>query len=311
MSKTAYLFPGQASQYVGMGQELYKKSDSVKQFYSQASDLLGDNLAQISFEGPAEKLKQTIFTQPAILIHSLSVLEIAGDKLGAPSFAAGHSLGEYGALVCCGAMTNEDAITAVCTRAKLMEQACVDNPGTMAAILALDDEKLNEVINEASSKGVITAANINSAMQVAVSGDLPAVEEACRLAKEKGAKRAIMLEVGGAFHSPLMSSATEGMAKCLNEIDIKDASIPVVANVTAQPVTKAEDIRRLLIEQITSPVRWRDTMACFVEQNVDFVIEIGPGKVLSGLAKRDMRGVNQKNIDTLADLDAYIQQPVN
>ncbi|MEE9443837.1 MAG: ACP S-malonyltransferase [candidate division Zixibacteria bacterium] len=310
MSKTAYLFPGQASQYVGMGQELYEKSDRVKQFYRQASDLLGDDLARISFEGPAEKLKQTIFTQPAILIHSLAILEIAGDNLDAPSFAAGHSLGEYGALVCCGAISNEDAITAVCTRAKLMEQACVDNPGTMAAILALDDEKLNEVISEASTKGIITAANINSAIQVAVSGDVPGVEEACRLAKEKGAKRAVMLEVGGAFHSPLMNSASEGMAKCLDEIDIRDASISVIANVTAQPVTKADDIRRLLVEQITSPVRWRDTMAYFIEENVETVVEIGPGKVLSGLAKRDMRGVNLYNIDTLADVDAFIKQPV-
>ncbi|MFH1700251.1 MAG: ACP S-malonyltransferase [Candidatus Zixiibacteriota bacterium] len=310
MNKTAYIFPGQASQYVGMGQEFYKKSDRVRQFYRQASDLLGDDLARISFEGPADKLKQTIFTQPAILIHSLAILEIAGDSLVPPSFAAGHSLGEYGALVCCGAMNNEDAITAVCTRAKLMEQACLDNPGTMAAILALNDEMLNEVISEASSKGIITAANINSAIQVAVSGDIPAVEEACRLAKEKGAKRAVMLEVGGAFHSPLMNSATDGMAKCLDEINIGDALIPVVANVTAQPVTKAEDIRRLLVEQIISPVRWRDTMACFVEQNVETVVEIGPGKVLSGLAKRDMPGVSLFNIDTFADLEVFAKQSV-
>ncbi len=303
LNKTVFVFPGQASQYVGMGQELFKHSDAVKQYYSQASELLGDDLAQISFEGPAERLKQTMFTQPAILIHSLALLNIAGDQLGTPDFAAGHSLGEYGALVACGALTAEDAITAVCTRAKLMEEACVKNPGTMAAILALPDDKLEEVVTAASGKGIITAANINSALQVAVSGDFPAVEEACRLAKEAGAKRAVMLEVGGAFHSPLMGSATEKMAECLKGMTISNATPPVVANVTAQPVTEASEIEKLLVEQITSPVRWRDTMNFFVSQEVDTLIEIGPGKVLSGLAKRDMRGVTLYNIDTLADLE--------
>jgi [acyl-carrier-protein] S-malonyltransferase len=266
-----------------MGRELHEASQKVRDYYAQASDLLGDDLARVSFEGPAEKLKQTIFTQPAILIHSLALLEILGDQL-----------------------TPEDAITAVCTRARLMEQACVANPGTMAAILALPDEKLDEVCRKAGKLGVVTRANINSAIQVTISGEYKAVEEACRLAKEAGAKRAVMLEVGGAFHSPLMATATAGMAECLDSLDIKDANPPVVANVTARPVTRASEIRRLLVEQITSPVRWRDTMAFFVAEGATAVVEIGPGKVLAGLAKRDMPGVNIYNIDNLADAETLL-----
>jgi len=289
-----------------MGRELHEKSERVRDYYTQASDLLGDDLARISFEGPAEKLKQTIFTQPAILIHSLGLLDILGDQLPPPAYAAGHSLGEYVALVSGGALTPQNAITAVCTRAKLMEQACLDNPGTMAAILALSDEKLDEVCREASAMGIVTRANINSSLQVAVSGEYPAVEEACRLAKEAGAKRAVMLEVGGAFHSPLMASATAGMQECLNSIEIKNARTPVVANVTARPVTAADEIKRLLVEQITSPVRWRDTMAFFMAEGVTDVVEIGPGKVLTGLAKRDMPGATLYNIDQLADKESLL-----
>jgi len=305
MNRVAYVFPGQASQYIGMGRDLYEKSHRIRAFYAQASELLGDDLARISFEGPAEALKRTMFTQPAILIHSLALLEIAGTRLPAPAFAAGHSLGEYSALVACGSLGYEDAITAVCTRARLMEEACRANPGTMAAILALPDDNLDEVLERAAARGVVTRANINSAVQVAISGEQAAVEEAVRMAKEAGAKRAVMLEVGGAFHSPLMASATDGMAACLKDITIRDASPPVVANVTAQPVSRADDIRELLVRQITSPVRWRDTMAFFVDREIDGVIEIGPGKVLAGLARRDMKNTTACNIDTLEDMEQF------
>lgn len=284
-----------------MGRELYDTSARVRRFYAQASDLLGDDLARISFAGPAEKLKQTLFTQPAILIHSLALLDILHDNLPPHAYAAGHSLGEYAALVSCGALRSEDAITAVCARARLMEEACRNTPGTMAAILALPDEELEKICAAASTTGVVTMANINSSVQVAISGEVPAVEEACRLAGEAGAKRAVMLEVGGAFHSPLMASATDPMAACLEGIAIRDARPAVVANVTARPVTAADDIRRLLVDQITSPVRWRDTMAFFNAEGVTMVIEIGPGRVLTGLAKREMKDAVVLNIDTLAD----------
>lgn len=289
-----------------MGRVLHEKSEKVREYYAQASELLGDDLARISFEGPVEKLKQTIFTQPAILIHSLGLLNILGSQLPPHVFAAGHSLGEYVALVSCGSLSPEDAITAVCTRARLMEQACIENPGTMAAILALPDDKLDDICREASAMGIVTRANVNSSLQVAISGEHKAVEEACRLAKEAGAKRAIMLEVGGAFHSPLMASAKDGMAKCLDNLALKDADPPVVANVTAQPVSKADNIRKLLVDQITSPVRWRDTMNFFVSSGVTDVVEIGPGKVLSGLARRDMKGVAVHNIDVLADAESLM-----
>jgi [acyl-carrier-protein] S-malonyltransferase len=293
-----------------MGQELYEKSDRVKEFYKLASELLGDDLAAISFNGPAERLKQTKFTQPAVLIHSLALLEILGNDLPAPNFTAGHSLGEYAALACSRAITIEEAITAVCHRSMLMEEACLKNPGTMAAILAIPLNKLEEVCKQASALGVVTAANINSSIQVAISGGQSAVEEACRLAGEAGAKKAIMLEVGGAFHSSLMSTASAGMSQCLDKINIKEANPPVVANVSARPVTDADEIRQLLIKQITSPVRWWETMKFLLGDGVETVIEIGPGRVLSGLAKRDMPGVTILHIDRLADAEVVLGQVI-
>lgn len=303
MSKTALFFPGQASQYVGMGKDLYDASAEVRQLYSMASELIGEDLAKLSFEGPAETLKQTRFTQPAILVHSLAVLTMLGEKVPSFDYAAGHSLGEYGALAAAGAMSYEDAVKAVVRRAALMEDACQKNPGTMAAVMGLDSGKTEEVCSRASGEGVVVPANFNSAVQIAVSGSIVSVEEAVRLAKEQGAKRAVMLEVGGAFHSPLMASAKDGMASYLEEIAIKQPTKPVIANVTARPVQDSDDIRRLLIEQITSPVRWAQTMQFLADEGVTRVIEVGPGKVLTSLAKRDMRPETLLTLDTLADLE--------
>jgi [acyl-carrier-protein] S-malonyltransferase len=304
MAKTAFLFPGQASQYVGMARDLYEASAAVRRLYACASERLGSDLAAICFEGPAEKLRQTIYTQPAVLVHSLAVLTVAGEALPEPGFAAGHSLGEYSALAAAGAISYENAIAAVCIRARLMEEACTVRPGTMAAVLSLAEETLAEVCKKASVKGIVTMANINSSQQVAISGDIAAVDEACRLAVEAGAKRAIRLEVGGAFHSPLMESASEPMRHSLDGVVLREAEFPVIANVTARPVTAAADIRRLLVAQITAPVRWRETMAFLAAEGVDNIFEIGPGKVLSGLAKREVPGAELHTIDTLADIES-------
>lgn len=305
MSKTVLFFPGQASQYVGMGKDLYDASEDVRALYQLASDEIGEDLARLSFEGPAEELKRTRFTQPAILVHALAVLTMLGDKLPKYDYACGHSLGEYAALAVTGAMTFEDAIKAVVRRASLMEEACQNNPGTMAAIMGLDEAAVTEVCQKASAKGVVIPANFNSKVQIAISGALDAVNEAVELAKEAKAKRAMVLEVGGAFHSPLMESAKVGLDEYLGSITINDPKIPVVANVTAKEVLSGDEIRKLLVEQVTSPVRWAQTMNYLVDQGVQTVIEIGPGKVLSGLSKRDMSPNLIVNIDTLADVENF------
>jgi [acyl-carrier-protein] S-malonyltransferase len=291
-----------------MGKDLYDASAEVKRLYSLASDLIGEDLATLSFEGPAERLRQTRFTQPAILVHSLAVLAVMGDKLPPFDFAAGHSLGEYGALAVAGAMSFDDAVRAVARRATLMEEACQRNPGTMAAVMGLDADTTERICAEASGQGVVIPANFNSAVQIAVSGHIVSVEKAVQLAREQGAKRAVMLEVGGAFHSPLMASAKEGMEAYLREITVKAPAKPVVANVTARPVDGGDDIRRLLVEQITSPVRWAQTMQYLADQGVTRVIEVGPGKVLSSLAKRDMRPESIVTLDTLADVEGFSAQ---
>ncbi|MBU0983012.1 MAG: ACP S-malonyltransferase, partial [candidate division Zixibacteria bacterium] len=234
MSKTVFFFPGQASQYVGMAKDLYDHSGDVRRMYEFASDALGTDIARLSFEGPTEELKRTRFTQPAILLHSLAVLKILEDRIGRCDFAAGHSLGEYGALAVAGALTHEDAISAVVRRATLMEDACQKNPGTMAATMGLSPEQARAICEQASAAGVVVPANYNSDSQIVLSGSLDGVARAVELAKEAGAKRAVMLEVGGAFHSPLMESARAGLSEHLAGVTIKDPSCPVIANVTAE-----------------------------------------------------------------------------
>ena len=306
MSKTVLFFPGQASQYVGMGKDLYDAFDEVKKLYELASDQLGADIAKLSFEGPAEELKRTRFTQPAILLHSLAVLVYLKDNLPQFDFAAGHSLGEYVAHAVTGSFSFEDSVKVVVRRATLMEEACRKNPGTMAAVMGLTEEKVNQVCEEASAKGVVVPANFNSKIQIVISGDVEAVKEAVSIAKEAGAKRAMLIEVGGAFHSPLMEPAAAGLKEYLENIEINDITTPVVANVTAEPVTKSETIRDLLIQQLMAPVKWAHTMNFLKANDVDRVIEIGPGKVLSGLAKRDIKPSEMINLDKLADVEQFM-----
>ncbi|MCK4632094.1 MAG: ACP S-malonyltransferase [candidate division Zixibacteria bacterium] len=306
MSKTVLFFPGQASQYVGMGKDLFDSSEAVRQLYKLASEEIGADIAALSFEGPAEELKRTRFTQPAILLHSLAVLTILGDRLPKFDFAAGHSLGEYAAVAVTGAMSFEDAIKAVVRRASLMEEACQNNPGTMAAMIGLNQQQIEDVCSKAT-KGLVIPANYNSRTQVAVSGDLPGVDEAIVLAKEAGAKRAMKLEVGGAFHSPLMESAGDALGEYLDSIVINDPATPVVANVTGEKVLSGDEIRALLKTQVTAPVKWAQTMEYLVQNGVSHIIEIGPGKVLSGLAKRDMKPESLISLDTLADIEKVVE----
>jgi [acyl-carrier-protein] S-malonyltransferase len=309
MNKTALVFPGQASQYVGMGKDLHDSSEEVRQLYEIASDVIGEDIAALSFDGPAERLTETRFTQPAILLHSLAILTILKDALPETTLTAGHSLGEYGALALAGVMSFEQAIKAVVRRASLMEKACRDNPGTMAAIIGLDEKNVEEVCLTASEKGVVVPANFNSANQIVISGSLAGVEEACRLSKEKGAKRAMILQVGGAFHSPLMASACDGMQAYLDTVEFGPAQIEIVPNVIARSETYPLKLKQLLIEQLTAPVRWYQTMRFFSDKGINRLIEIGPGKVLAGLAKRELKEARIINIDKLEDIEKFCAVP--
>jgi len=307
MSKTALFFPGQSSQYIGMGKSLYDDSSKVRELYQLASDLIGEDLAKLSHNGPAEKLTQTRFTQPAILVHSLAVLTYMKETSIDFDFAAGHSLGEFGALAVTGALSFEDAIKAVVKRASLMEKACILNPGTMAAIIGLSIEKLNQVCEKASAKGIVVAANFNNKSQIVISGSRPAVEEAVVAARDAGARKAIMIDVGGAFHSPLMQPARDELASFLNELSFSKSQLPVVVNVTGKPESEPEVFRKLLIEQITAPVRWSETMSYLVKSGVSRTIEIGPGKVLTSFAKREMKPNEMISLDTLVDVNSYMK----
>lgn len=303
MGKCAIIFPGQASQYVGMGKDIYDASAEVRQLYQMASEEMGEDMARLSFEGSAERLKETRFTQPGILLHSLAALIVLKDDIPAADLTAGHSLGEYGSLALAGILSYEDAIRAVIKRASLMEEACRRRPGTMAAVIGLDENKIEDICKKASGKGVVVPANFNSGSQIVISGAVEGVEEACRLCKEAGAKRAMVLQVGGAFHSPLMEPAVAGMKDYLDSISFNEPKLDVVPNVTAAAERNPDNIRRLLLEQLTAPVKWRQTMAYIESQGVDRIYEIGPGKVLTGLAKREVKGAALFNIDTLTDIE--------
>ncbi len=305
MEKIAIVFPGQASQYVGMGRDLYESDAAVRGLYDIVSQAIGEDIARLSFEGPADKLKQTRFTQPAILLHSLAVLTVMKDSLPKAVLTAGHSLGEYGALTLSGILSPEEALKAVVKRASLMEEACRREPGTMAAIMGLDETKIENICRTASAVGVVVPANFNSGNQIVISGSVNGVNEACRLCKEAGAKRALVLEVGGAFHSPLMAPARDGMAAYLSALNFAKPLIPLVPNVTARPESDPSRLKQLLVEQLTAPVKWYHTMKTFAAEGIDTLIEIGPGKVLTGLAKRELPAATMINVDKREDIENF------
>jgi [acyl-carrier-protein] S-malonyltransferase len=279
----AYVFPGQGAQFTGMGKDLYDNSDLAKKMFEKANEVLGFDIVKIMFEGSDEELKQTKVTQPAIFLHSTILAACLGDDFQ-PDMVAGHSLGEFSALVANGVLSFEDALRLVYQRALAMQKACEVEPSTMAAILGLEDEVVEKVC--ASIEGVVVAANYNCPGQLVISGSVSSVEEACLKLTEAGAKRALLLPVGGAFHSPLMEPAREELAAAIENTQFHQPKCPVYQNVTASAVVNPEEIKRNLVSQLTAPVRWTQTMNQMIADGASEVIEVGPGKVLQGLFKK-------------------------
>ena len=304
--KVAFLYPGQASQYVGMGADLYEKFDSVRSYYSRASEALGFDLAEISFNGPIEELTQTSITQPAIFIHSYSLSMLLAEKGFKADFAAGHSLGEYAAYASAGSLELADAINLVKARAGSMQKACDENPGTMAAVIGMELEALETICAQQNANGVVNVANLNSPAQLVISGEIDPIRNVMAIAKERGAKIVKELNVSGAFHSPLMNSAVEELSRALENVPISSPEFPVYKNVSGQPLVDPEEIKGSLIEQLTSPVKWYPSMLNMANAGAVEFIEIGPGKVLQGLTKRTNKEFRSFGIDRLDDLDLIL-----
>jgi len=280
--KKAYVFPGQGSQFTGMGKDLYEQSDKAKAMFDKANEILGFDIKTIMFEGSAEDLKQTKVTQPAIFIHSVILATVAEEFV--PDMVAGHSLGEFSALTAAGALSFEDGLALVYKRALAMQKACEINPSSMAAVLGLADEVVEEVCNNISE--VVVAANYNCPGQLVISGTNKGIEEACVKLKEAGAKRALPLPVGGAFHSPLMEPARIELEQAILSTNFAEPKCPVYQNVNAQPYTDVESIKKNLVAQLTAPVKWTQTIQHMVADGATDFIECGPGKVLQGLVKK-------------------------
>ncbi|TVP49698.1 MAG: [acyl-carrier-protein] S-malonyltransferase [Gemmatimonadales bacterium] len=304
----ALLFPGQGSQFVGMGRDLADAFPVASRTFEEADDLLGTKLSTLSWEGPAEELTLTRNAQPAILIHSVAMLRVARDELGPVACAAGHSLGEFSAWVAAGTLSFPDALRAVRFRGEQMFAAGELRPGSMAALLGLEDSQADALCREASirSSDIVVTANFNSPGQVVVSGDVTAIERILEMARESGAKKVIPLSVSGAFHSPLMKPAQSELEAHLGDVEFSEPAFPVISNVTARPVTDPGEARELLVEQLTSPVRWAESVQAMVEMGVDRFVELGPGNVLTGLNRRNAKGVPSTSLQNPADLEAFL-----
>lgn len=306
LDKKAYIFPGQGSQFVGMGKGLYSNYPIARDLFNRANAVMDTDLAKICFEGPEEELKQTQITQPAIFVHSMVVFELIRNSVPLPQAVAGHSLGEYSALVAAGALDFEEGLKLVKIRGSLMAQAGEIRPGTMAAIIGLDGPQVDQVCKVAETAGIVCTANYNSPGQIVISGEAVAVRAAMELAISAGAKRAIELVVSGAFHSPLMENAAGGLLNALQSADIKKASIPVYTNVQATAVNEAEEIRDLLYQQLTHPVRWQEIIEHMAAAGITTFVEIGPGRVLSGLNKRIVRELDTATVGTAEEVAALL-----
>jgi len=279
----AYIFPGQGAQFTGMGLDLYEKSTLAKNLFEQANQILGFSITEVMFEGSAEALKETKVTQPAIFLHSVILAKTLGNSFK-PDMVAGHSLGELSALVANNTLTFEDGLRLVSKRAMAMQKACELQPSTMAAVLGLDDDIVEQVCT--NTKGIVVAANYNCPGQLVISGEIDAVNRACETLKEKGAKRALVLPVGGAFHSPLMEPAREELAAAIENTVFSKPNCPIYQNVTANAVSDEASIKTNLISQLTAPVRWTQSVQQMIADGATLFTEVGPGNVLQGLVKK-------------------------
>lgn len=287
-----------------MAKDLYDSFNSVRETYATAGEILGFDLANICFEGPEDELRQTRATQPAIFVHSVILSRFLKEKGWSFDMAAGHSLGEYSALCAANAFTFENGLKLVKARAELMQKAGEISPGTMAAVIGLDANTLNDICSQASVAGVVQIANFNSPSQIVISGTVAGVEKAMAVAREKGAKRVVQLVVGGAFHSRLMEFAISDLGQALDAVEVSSVDIPVYSNVTAQPVTQPDDIKDLLKRQLTSPVKWVDIIGNMIEDGATEFYEVGPGSVLTGLLRRINREVSGRAINSVEALES-------
>lgn len=300
----ALIFPGQGSQYVGMAHELAQHYPAAADILQAADDVLGFSLSSLMAEGPEDELTATKNAQPALLTHSVAVLRVVEERLPPVAMAAGHSLGEFSAHVAAGTLGFEAALGAVRLRGELMQQAGVTRPGAMAAILGLDDHSVEDVCTRVEG-GVCVPANFNSSGQVVISGDMTGVEEGMALAREAGAKKVVELNVSGAFHSPLMEPAADGLREHLETLTFKDPSYPVYSNATAEPIRSGDMARDLLVKQLTSPVRWAASVDHMVTHGADRFLELGPGKVLSTLNRRNAKGLPSTWLGEPADITSW------
>lgn len=284
----AYIFPGQGAQFVGMGLDLYENHNQAQELFEQANNILGFSITDIMFEGTPEDLKQTKVTQPAIFLHSVILSKVLGENFN-PDMVAGHSLGEFSALVANGTLNFEDGLKLVSQRALAMQKACEVQPSTMAAVLGLDDEVVEKICEE--TEGIVVPANYNCPGQLVISGEIEAVNAACEKLKEAGARRALLLPVGGAFHSPLMEPAREELAAAIEATNFSMPTCPIYQNVPTTAVTSADEIKANLISQLTAPVKWTQSVQQMIKDGGKSFVEVGPGKVLQGLVRKIDSGV--------------------